>query len=72
MDDIVGRLEVRCDPIEVTLGGLSPAGPPPDMIRRFVAGPPHYFLDGREITEAHYEALIRDAMGHTERRADNA
>jgi hypothetical protein len=33
------------------------------MIRRFVAGPPRYFLDGREITEAHYEALIREAMG---------
>jgi len=59
----VTKLEVRCDPIEVTCGGLSPYGPPPDLIRRFVAGPPRYFVDGHEVTEDEFADLVATENG---------
>jgi hypothetical protein len=46
--------EIRVDQLEVTSDGTF--GRPRDMMRRFVSGPRHYFIDGVEVDQATYEA----------------
>lgn len=64
--------EIRNDPIEVTRGGVTPYGPPPDLIRRFVAGPPRYFIDDQEVTEDEFNDQWSRAQlaSSTERSTD--
>ena len=46
--------EIRVDQLEVTSNGT--LGGQPDVMRRFVSGPRHYFIDGVEVDQATYEA----------------
>lgn len=59
--------EIRVDEIEVTCGGFF--GAPRDVMRRFVSGPRHYFIDGVEVDQATYEAsCARMSAGPTYRQ----
>lgn len=51
--------EIRLDQLEVTSGGIF--GGPRDMMRRFVPGLRHYYVDGVEVSEQAYIEAIAGA-----------
>ncbi len=59
--------EIRVDQLEITMDGTF--GGTPDVMRRFVPGPRHYFIDGVEVDQATYEAsYARMSAGPTYRQ----
>jgi chromosome segregation ATPase len=48
--------EIRVDQLEVTSDGAF--GGPRDMMRRFVSGPRHYYINGHEVSQQRYETAV--------------
>ena len=49
------RLEVRAEPVDITLGGSM--GTEPDTFHQYIAGSARYFADGVEVSEAEFNVL---------------
>jgi len=66
MDDDDRPLEspdfvIRYEAADATAGGVF--GARPDVNRQMVRGIAHYYVDGREVTQAEYEQLLKRATG---------
>ena len=48
--------EIRVDQLEVTSDGTF--GGPRDVMRRFVSGPRHYYINGHEVSQQRYETAV--------------
>jgi hypothetical protein len=52
---------IRYEAVDATVGGIG--GVRPDVNRQMVRGIAHYYVDGREVSQAEYERLLTQARG---------